>query len=186
MLFCQGGFAWSTHNSAAANRCERTHWNTGRFLVWLVGSCAKARGQGLWLCPSACHTAPPHAVAAGVMPLQLSRRAAVHEVYTLSHGSSLPANERGWECAGISLGWEMGRVCWGVPEGRKGKRPLHTKECTINRVTRRAWKLRGENTGGSGTERGLYDRMHIAHFLSHFSRGSVSYEPVEMLGNACI
>lgn len=78
----------------------------------------------------------------------------------------------------------------GVPDLRAGrekkKASPYQGECHQYIVTRGAWKLHGENTEGSGTDRGLYDRMHTAHLLSHFSCGSVSYEPVEVLGNACI
>lgn len=64
---------------------------------------------------------------------------------------------------------------------------LCTEESAINLVIiRRAWKLCRENADGSGTDGGLYSRMHIALFLSHFACGSVNYETVEKLGKACI
>lgn len=73
----------------------------------------------------------------------------------------------------------------GGPQGR-GKRGLCAEESAISLVIRRAQKLCKENAEGSGTDRGLYSRTCIARFLSHFACGSVNYETVEMLGNACI
>lgn len=91
---------------------------------------------------------------------------------------------RSWDGVGDGKGVLRGAR----PEGRESdeNKPLHAKVSAINIVTNRERKLCGENTEGSGTDRGLYGRMRIALFLSHFSGGSVSYEPVEMLGNACI
>lgn len=72
------------------------------------------------------------------------------------------------------------------PGSREGEeKGLSTAECHQYNY-QESLEIVWESTEGSGTDRGLYGRMCIAPFLSHFSCGSESYAPVEMLGNACI